>query len=260
VQYWIVRGDPKQNEDFVQIRAGTSATWHTKVPPRGWQAGDRLLFWASYPRSELLALGEFLGETGEVDDDGEKDYRLQYLTDVVPRPLRQDELRADPVLAGAIFLKRGPATSVLRSSISEGEHIYRLFASRNISIKGTWPDLELSETALSDVDQSAIEGAPKLVAHLRRERNRGLVDAKRRDVLKRNGKLECEVCSFDFKNKYGALGEGFCEVHHLNPLSDGPEAVETRLIDLAIVCSNCHRMIHRAEGPLSLSELRIMLR
>jgi 5-methylcytosine-specific restriction protein A len=53
------------------------------------------------------------------------------------------------------------------------------------------------------------------------------------------------VCGFDFAGVYGPRGSNFCEVHHLKPLSDVHSEVETRLQDLAIVCSNCHRMLHR---------------
>jgi len=62
----------------------------------------------------------------------------------------------------------------------------------------------------------------------------------------KDGRLRCEVpgCGFDFEAVYGGLGTGFAEVHHLSPLAkmDGP--VETTLNDLAVVCANCHRMIH----------------
>ncbi|MBO2006970.1 HNH endonuclease [Serratia marcescens] len=43
---------------------------------------------------------------------------------------------------------------------------------------------------------------------------------------------------------YGEDGYGFCEVHHLIPhKSDG--VIITKSSDLAIVCSNCHRIIHK---------------
>jgi len=103
-------------------------------------------------------------------------------------------------------------------------------------------------TDLPDVDQvtSMVEGNPRLVAHLRRERNATLVKMKKAEALKATGKLCCEICGFDFKLFYGAIGEGFCEVHHLLPLSKADGIVETDLKDLAIVCSNCHRIIHRS--------------
>ena len=111
--------------------------------------------------------------------------------------------------------------------------------------------------ALPDVDQSQsiLEGNPRLVAHLRRERNSAIVKAKKDAVLRTSRKLCCEVCGFDFKEAYGELGDGFCEVHHLQPLSKADGVVKTKLGDLAIVCSNCHRIIHRTDPMLSISSL-----
>ncbi|MNN33998.1 HNH endonuclease [compost metagenome] len=111
--------------------------------------------------------------------------------------------------------------------------------------------------ALPDVDQSqsTLEGNPRLVAHLRRERNSAIVKAKKDAVLRTTGKLCCEACGFDFKEVYGELGYGFCEVHHLQPLSKCDGVVKTELGDLAIVCSNCHRIIHRTDPMPSISSL-----
>jgi 5-methylcytosine-specific restriction enzyme A len=52
-------------------------------------------------------------------------------------------------------------------------------------------------------------------------------------------------CSFDFEKSYGKLGKGYAQVHHLDPLSKSPkEGKFTKLSDLAVVCANCHVMIH----------------
>jgi predicted HNH restriction endonuclease len=54
---------------------------------------------------------------------------------------------------------------------------------------------------------------------------------------------------------YGVLGEGFAECHHRVPLAELQEGHPVRLSDLAIVCANCHRMLHRR--PLhTVEELR----
>jgi 5-methylcytosine-specific restriction enzyme A len=103
-----------------------------------------------------------------------------------------------------------------------------------------------------DLNQSSLEGNPRLVAHLKRERSSALVKAKKKAILAATGKLCCEACGFNFKDAYGEFGEGFCEVHHIQPLSKADGVVKTELKDLAIVCSNCHRIIHRSEPMLSI--------
>jgi predicted HNH restriction endonuclease len=82
-----------------------------------------------------------------------------------------------------------------------------------------------------------------------RSRERWLRDAKIRAAIKDapDGLLRCEVpgCGFCFEEVYGKLGEGFAHVHHLDALNCNADEVTTTLGDLAIVCANCHAMIHR---------------
>ena len=57
--------------------------------------------------------------------------------------------------------------------------------------------------------------------------------------------LACEVCGFDFHATYGELGRDYAECHHTKPISTMQPGDTTKLADLAIVCANCHRMLHR---------------
>lgn len=96
--------------------------------------------------------------------------------------------------------------------------------------------------------------------HYIRERNARLVSRKKGIVLKKTGKLACEVCRFDFLRTYGEIGRNFAECHHRLPLSQiGPGSL-TRLDDLAIVCANCHRMLHAGKQVRSIEELAAMVK
>jgi hypothetical protein len=59
----------------------------------------------------------------------------------------------------------------------------------------------------------------------------------------------CQCCKFTFSSKYGAIGDGFIECHHLKPISEkygqDQSSLKTNLNDVAVLCANCHRMIHR---------------
>ena len=78
------------------------------------------------------------------------------------------------------------------------------------------------------------------------ERNPWIIaEAKKR--AKESNKFFCEVCSFNFETYYPIIGNGFIECHHITPISQGGIR-KTRIKDLAIVCSNCHRMLHRKGG------------
>jgi 5-methylcytosine-specific restriction protein A len=98
-------------------------------------------------------------------------------------------------------------------------------------------------------DISALEGhiLVRLVKH--RAREQSLRDAKLRAARSANtdSRLRCEVpgCGFDFEEIYGALGRNYAHVHHTRPLADFDGPVLVTLADLAVVCANCHAMVHR---------------
>lgn len=72
----------------------------------------------------------------------------------------------------------------------------------------------------------------------------------------------CQACDLSFPERYGELGEGFIEAHHLKPISSLEEGVTVHYdvaTDFAVLCSNCHRMIHRAVDPSDLNKFREMV-
>ena len=118
--------------------------------------------------------------------------------------------------------------------------------------------VRVTEAAAPDVDVHAatgMEGQRKLILHLTRERDRALVKLK-----KAAGSRSCEACGFSFRRTYGRMAASYCEVHHLVPLSDLSETTEMHLDDLAILCANCHRVVHLRNPPYTLEEVREMLR
>jgi len=86
-------------------------------------------------------------------------------------------------------------------------------------------------------------------------RNSALV----RDAKEHYG-YACRVCGFDFEKAYGELGRGYIECHHLKPLASREEYEASTLADVTVVCSNCHRMLHRQRPALSPSDLRRRLK
>jgi hypothetical protein len=91
------------------------------------------------------------------------------------------------------------------------------------------------------------EGRKKLLSHTRLEkvRNSALVRAAKRLFKAKHGHLYCEVCAFDFDKAYGARGKNFIEAHHNIPVSEITRSTKVTVDNLTMLCSNCHRMIHR---------------
>ena len=118
-------------------------------------------------------------------------------------------------------------------------------------------DLGQEEELPSDID-SATE-ARRFRWHRRAERNRSLALA----AKKFHGTV-CMVCGFDFEARYGELGAGYIEAHHVVPFADLVKEPEPVLLnpmtDFVVVCANCHRMLHRRSPALSPAQLKAMLK
>ncbi|WP_338906614.1 HNH endonuclease [Streptomyces nigra] len=107
----------------------------------------------------------------------------------------------------------------------------------------------------ADDEYEAPEGRLLMRRHRARERSKGLRKKKIESVLRRGGSLACEACGFDFEAVYGERGAGYIECHHVVPLHEAGEGT-TKLTDLALICANCHRMIHRHAPWPTPAELR----
>jgi predicted HNH restriction endonuclease len=104
-----------------------------------------------------------------------------------------------------------------------------------------------------------VEGRELHVLHRRKERNPKAVRRKKQQVLAACGRLLCEACDFDFEAVYGPLGKGFAECHHRVPLSQLVSGHKTKLSELAIICANCHRILHKSRPMMSIEQLRALI-
>jgi len=99
----------------------------------------------------------------------------------------------------------------------------------------------------ADIAQNyhAVESRILTRVHAVRERNAAIVRRKKEKFQDENqGRLYCEACAFDFARRYPRHGDGYIECHHIKPLSELRPGDKTTLNDLALLCSNCHRMVH----------------
>lgn len=112
--------------------------------------------------------------------------------------------------------------------------------------------------ATETTDEVFTEGKEVLALHRRKERNRKAVQRKKQRTLEATGSLRCEACDFDFQLVYGDLGYGFAECHHRIPLANLKEEYRIKLSELAIVCANCHRMLHKRQN-LTVEDLRSII-
>ncbi|HTJ68304.1 MAG TPA: HNH endonuclease [Actinospica sp.] len=146
--------------------------------------------------------------------------------------------------------------SVLKDFLRDPETMAALAQAIRDSASGT---VALREPDGVDIDNdSADEGGILERKHLARERDPKLRARKIDAVRRSTGLIACEACGFDFAATYGDRGLDYIECHHRVPLHvSGP--TKTRLVDLVLVCSNCHRMIHRIKPWLTFEELCALL-
>lgn len=103
------------------------------------------------------------------------------------------------------------------------------------------------------------EGREIELKHRARERNQAVIKKAKEIFKQKHGELICQVCGFSFSEKYGDIGRDFIEGHHTIPLSCLNSETKTRPDDIALVCSNCHRMLHRKRPWLGMSELKKLI-
>ncbi|HEV8114048.1 MAG TPA: DUF3578 domain-containing protein [Planctomycetota bacterium] len=150
------------------------------------------------------------------------------------------------VLGKRYLADRLPEEAALRADLSAMLDLYRIAIAR-----GGASDLRQDSDDFSDESDAELPGTfeegRRYRYHRRLERNSKLA----REAKRIHG-FVCQVCGFDFRTAYGTLGEEYIEAHHKTPLS---QLAENEVVsrsprdDFAVLCANCHRMIHRAAAP-----------
>ena len=169
---------------------------------------------------------------------------LEALLDPADEPPVEWRLAGGALLKEALQHLQGSGKSIPESAATELEDLWTQHIGHGKSIGDTGQEPEWHEGAVTW----------RYVKH--RSRERSLRRAKI-DAAMHQGSLHCEVpgCGFDFERQYGDIGRGFAHVHHLRPLATLDVEQSVFLDDLAIVCANCHAMVHRNGECRELSTL-----
>lgn len=206
--------------------------------------------------AKVIALSNFLNEL-PIHDDRPQNIKFRNPTGVSMK--LRNFLRFDQNYQGRGLMRGGRLEEVIWREFAHDRP--RLHKTAQ-AIRETFCELNGSQqTALvdDDLEEERTEGKILFRVHRLRERNKDLVRKKKEMVLQQTEKLTCEVCGFDFSTRYGQLGRGFAECHHIVPLSSLSYSGVTSIKDLAITCANCHRMFHRSPVWLSVAALQRQL-
>ena len=111
---------------------------------------------------------------------------------------------------------------------------------------------------IDDEDTEFYEGKILFRLHKYRERNNENIQTIKKTALE-EGFLNCQVCGFNFQERYGEIGVGYIEAHSTIPPYDYDTSKSTKPEDIALVCSNCHRMLHKYRPWLRKNELEKLI-
>jgi 5-methylcytosine-specific restriction protein A len=149
----------------------------------------------------------------------------------------------------AYTIDRLPPEEKLHADLIEAIRLYRI-----LIVRGGTAILSEEDAADAGLEGAPIEEKRRYVSHRKIERN-----PKAAKEAKRVHGTTCQGCDFDFAAIYGTFGAGYIEAHHLVPLSSITEGETVTLdpkTDFAVLCANCHRMMHRKGGPTTVAELK----
>jgi 5-methylcytosine-specific restriction protein A len=129
-----------------------------------------------------------------------------------------------------------PSNHELVQDLAQLLQVYFLLTDKEI-VRVAHTEREDDEATLGDEDLRLVR------THKRIERNQKLAK-----MAKAVHGYTCMVCEMNFSSVYGDLGKEYIEAHHLTPLSQlkGQKVALDVRKDFAVLCANCHRMIHRS--------------
>ncbi|MBI5538930.1 MAG: hypothetical protein HY951_02655 [Bacteroidia bacterium] len=96
--------------------------------------------------------------------------------------------------------------------------------------------------------------------HENRERDPLFEKVKKEMVFTNTKSLKCEVCGFDSAFFYGELGKDIMEIHYCKEWKDEPVLESSSMEDFIIVCSNCHKVLHKNYFYLGAEDLKTIIR
>lgn len=250
---WIFQGNPNRFDIDDYLCRYSFIYWSAPKNQKEIEVDERAFIWRAGVHSGLIAVGiikerptarkdvkiqEALGDDLWVSQQDEPS-EIKVGIEIEEARLTEDEglisreaIKSHPLL-GENRIITNPVGTVFRVNQEEEQALLNLWNSSQTDYR---------------IQASALEGSKQLVSHYRRERSPKLVSQKKEKFLRENGVLSCEICGFSFEKTYPEnLGLGYMEAHHKVPLSKIDSLVRTTLDDLLLVCSNCHRMIHRTK-------------
>ena len=254
---WILQGNPKRFNIDEYLSGYAYIYWSIPRYQNDFNVGDGVYIWRSGEESGVIACGiveelptpilqvqfpDALGEDLWIEKENAP-------TDIkVGIRLERARLNDTEGMIERDTVKRNPILNTNPVITQPNSTVFKLDDLQSRELARLWNG-DNQDAQPFAFEFSAPEGSVELRAHYQRERSTILVKKKKEDFKNHYGKVKCEICGFCFEESYPQdLGKDYIEAHHKTPLSKISGQVKTTLDDLMLVCSNCHRMIHRTKA------------
>jgi len=159
------------------------------------------------------------------------------------------------IITHAYELKNGKVLTANSFNAVEAKN-YFINSGYKIRIK----ESKAIDIAKEDEKEVFFEGKENFRTHRSYERDTRVARIAKQKALSNTGELRCEVCNFSFIELYGELGTGYIEAHHKIPVSQLGDNGKTKIEDISLLCSNCHKMIHRSNPMKTVGDLKEMVK
>lgn len=199
-------------------------------------------------KKQAKFLRSILGENGIADFSDPLDLKLDFISKKTTARRLGEAYEAGNIISKFYSRDKIPNNNLLIKDLRELLRIYfTLF--EKVSLEQNIESFEEKEEWFEDLTQYRI--------HKVTERNQSLS----KQVKKLQGYV-CKACNFNFEDRYGEIGKEFIEAHHNVPISSLNKAkIQLDPIkDFTVLCSNCHRMIHKIKPTPTLEEFKKILK
>ena len=211
--------------------------------------------------------GDLLSEMGQADESGRMAFmnilercralggEIDFRVNDIPFAVNAEEAWGQRWSRMSLTLSKGKLEFPTGNDAADQE-IVCLWTGRFISAIVAILPLKQDNELDTDYLQHYPEGAVSKVPVNRYERDR----RNRAAAISIHG-VACKACEFDFGERYGPTAAGFIEIHHITPVSQlGTDYIVDPAQDMVPLCPNCHAVAHRREPPLSVDEIKNLLR
>ncbi len=179
-------------------------------------------------------------------------HKIRFKSDISKTNLKKGDKVKKRWIASAAFgkiykINKFPDENELIKDLKEILKLYQTIISEGGYVEGKFSKIYV------DQDQDATGDETKIKKHIDKEIEIIKTDPKLIRQLKKNSDYTCQACGLKYEKIYGEYSKtkDFIEAHHIEPKFKVKEGVETNkkmsrsAKDFAMLCANCHRMIHR---------------